>query len=238
MTGLRIVEVEPPELAAVHRDLLTPNFPPHELGPESDLVTEVEDGTASALASVDADGNREGVAVGHWDAAHRVWLLSHLAVDPARRAGGVGGRLLDAVVERWAKSSRPCAVLAEVEHPASVPGKPAWGDPRRRFEFYVRHGARVLNLPYFQPALGKKAERAYGMLLVVLHLDREFQLTADRVSPVPVRGFLEDYFRSSEGGLPDDPAGLALLASTERPGGIELIDPATTPIGHLPRSHA
>lgn len=65
-------------------------------------------------------------------------FIEHLAVDPARRNGGVGGRFLDAVI---AESERP-AVL-EVELPET-------DIARRRIGFYQRHGFFLNDYEYYQ----------------------------------------------------------------------------------------
>nr|WP_255672820.1 GNAT family N-acetyltransferase [Glycomyces amatae] len=234
---MRIVRIESPGagLDEVYRDLLAPFFPPHELDSREDIAAGVTAGTTEVLVAEDERGRRLGAAVGDWDEDVRVQLLSYLAVDPAHRSGGVGGRLLAAVVERWAEQYRPCAIVAEIEHPAEAAANPEWGDPKRRFDFYGRRGARVLDLPYFQPALRDGAERVWGMLLISLHLDPQLTAGPDRAAAEPIRGFLEGYFRLTEGGLPEDAAGKALLAAAADPEGVRLL-PATTPIERLPRS--
>lgn len=239
VTISRIIEVaEPgPDFDAVYRDMLAPNFPEHELEPAEVIAEGIAAGTTSVLVALDGDGHRLGAAIGDWDADHRVQLLTYLAVDGRRRAGGVGGRLLDAARQRWVAQYRPLVLLAEVEHPATEAGEAAWGDPRRRFDFYVRRGARVLDLPYFQPALGQGAKRGYGMLLITLYLDDEFRESGtDRVPAAPVRGFLEAYLRECEGGVADDAATTALLAACDEDRGIGLLDPVLTSVERLPRS--
>lgn len=237
MNPPRIVEIDRPgpELEAVYRDLLEPHFPPNELDALDDMAESLTAGSASVLVALDDDGERLGVAVGDWDGASRVQLLSYLAVDPSRRSGGVGGRLLAAALERWTELHRPCAIVAEIEHPAQAVDD-AWGDPRRRLEFYARHGAKVFDLPYFQPALREGAERAWGMLLIALHLDADFMTAPDRAAAGPVLRFLRGSFLATEERLPDDPAGKALMAAAADPDGIRLLDPADADRDRLPRS--
>lgn len=237
MNAVRIVRIESPGagLDEVYRDLLAPFFPPHELDSLEDVAGGVADGTTEVLVAVDEEGRRLGAAVGDWDEGARVQLLSYLAVDPARRSGGVGGRLLEEAVARWAERYRPCAIVAEIEHPAAAAENAAWGDHRRRFDFYGRRGARVLDLPFFQPALRDGAERAWGMLLIALHLDPELAAGPDRAAAAPIREFLEGYFRITEGDLPEDAEGKALLEAAAAPEGVRLL-PADTPIERLPRS--
>ncbi|MCH7232721.1 GNAT family N-acetyltransferase [Glycomyces sp. L485] len=241
MNTVRISQIDRPGpvLAAVYRELLEPNFPPHELDSLSDIEAALQEGTASVLVAFDVEGRPVAVAVGDWAEAQRVQLLSYLAVDPAHRGAGIGGRLLEAAVERWSGSYGPCVIVAELEHPGAAVGREAWGDPRRRYDFYGRHGAKVLDLPYFQPSLRPGEGRAYGMVLIVLHLDEALLAPErDHVAAAPIRGFLEDYFLVTEGAVPDDPAGKALFDAAGGPSGIALLDPAATPLADLPRSTA
>ena len=87
------------------------------------------------------------------DAFAAAWTLTdhlfieHLAVDPARRNGGVGGRFLDAVI---AESEQP-AVL-EVELPET-------NIARRRIGFYQRHGFFLNDYEYYQPPMRAGQEK-------------------------------------------------------------------------------
>lgn len=74
-------------------------------------------------------------------------FIEHLAVDPARRNGGVGGRFLDAVIT---ESERP-AVL-EVELPET-------DIARRRIGFYQRHGFFLNDYEYYQPPMRAGQEK-------------------------------------------------------------------------------
>ena len=224
-------------LGALYRDLLEPAFPTRQLDTEAELRDSVAEGTADVLASLDAEGRPVGVAVGEWHEDSRVQLLAYLAVAPDRRSAGIGGRLLETALARWAERHGPCLVVAEIEHPRAPAHRPGWGDPHRRYDFYARHGSRVLDLPFFQPALRAGGEREYGMLLLALHIDPKFRAEAPgRLAAGPVRSFLDHYFTETEGGPPGDPAGAALLAAAGSPEGIALLDPAATAVERLPRT--
>ncbi|ASW53722.1 N-acetyltransferase [Plantactinospora sp. KBS50] len=209
------------DLEFVYRSLLVPTFPPSELISLDELREGVRDGGQEVWAAVDDDGRILATAVGEWSPSCRVMLLGYLAVAAQGRGGGTGGRLYDEVVADWAGRYRPCVVLAEVERPDRHDGSAATGDPAARLRFYGRRGARILDLPYFQPSLGG-AGRVYGMLLMSLHVAPELAgaAGADTVATEPLRVFLTEYLTGAEGGVATDPATTALLGALDRPGGV------------------
>ncbi|MGY0234545.1 GNAT family N-acetyltransferase [Longispora urticae] len=204
---MRILAVSGPHplLAEFHADVLTPSFPPSELGPLDEL-----DGAHVRLA-LDDDGRVLGGAVGDWDPELRVMLLGYLALRPGIRGGGIGGALLDDTLAAWRTEHDPCLVLAEVEDPAAHAGAVAeHGDPAARLRFYRKRGARALDIPYFQPALSPETGRVPGLFLMVLHAAAEFRAGEDAVTAAPVRSFMEGYFLETEGVVPTDPEARAL----------------------------
>ncbi len=98
-------------------------------------------------------------------------FIEHLAVDPALRNGGVGGRFLDAVI---AESNRP-AVL-EVEPPET-------DIARRRIGFYQRHGFFLNDYEYYQLPLRAGNERLPLLVMTTgAPLSRsEFETTRDEI---------------------------------------------------------
>jgi hypothetical protein len=117
--------------------------------------------------------------------------------------------------------------LAEVDDPRQHASDPGIGDPSARLEFYERFGARVLDLPYFQPRLTETGERAHGMLLLA------FDVSSDALvdGPVPalrgdiVGGFLRQYFIEAEGSddAKDDPDLARLLQGASAASGVRLL---------------
>ncbi|MFI6759049.1 hypothetical protein ACIBF5_07885 [Micromonospora sp. NPDC050417] len=213
-----------PMLEALHREVLATSFPPDQLVSLADLRKQIETGLVVVTAAVDGDGRVLGGVVGEWSPTSRVMLLSYLAVAADARGGGVGRFLYTGAVESWPARHHPCLVLAEVESPAGHSGSEAYGDPLARLRFYGRHGARLLELPYFQPALAPGLSRVPDLLLLVLHLDTEFHGAggADTVAGEPLRQFMVEYFESTEGAVPDDPTASALLHAMAAPGGVPL----------------
>lgn len=230
-----------PLLDAVHRDVLLPSFPPAELGSAEELTAEVADGSTVVSAVLDADKTPVAAAVGHWSARARVQLLNYLAVLPSQRGTGVGRQLLRHVLEEWRMAHRPCAILAEVEHPGAHAGSEEHGDPTARLRFYERFGALALDLPYFQPALTPEAGRMYGMTLLVLHLDPELAgPEPGTVSSHPLRMFMLEYLAGTEGSRQDsDAATTALFAAIDRPGGVRTLpleNPVLFPLSRRPQA--
>jgi len=210
-------------LGQVYREVLVPAFPAEELESESDVAETLEAGLGSLLVAVDDAGRPAGAAFGRWSAASRVQLLAYLAVKPGTRGHGLGGRLLRDAVEAWRERYDPCAIVAEVESPDAPAVHEDYGDPRRRLAFYEAAGARVLDLPYFQPGIGSPARRVRGMLLLVLHADASFtQGRTDRLSGAPLRTFMEAYLESAEGAQPTDWDAKALFKAIDRDGGIPM----------------
>ncbi|GAB4083905.1 hypothetical protein GCM10028784_05350 [Myceligenerans cantabricum] len=234
MTQIEELRDGDPRLAELYERLLVPSFPPHELDPFEEIAGPLATGDASVVVAGEPAAPA-AIAVGHWSAASGVMLLSFLAVDPASRGAGIGGELLDHAVALWGQRYAPCLVVAELEHPLADGGVEAWGDHRRRYDFYLRHGARVLDLPYFQPALRPSAQRGYGMLLILLHTARE--LTRDEcVASEPVTAFLRGYLEETEG-VVEDAAAAALLDAAADPRGVGILPPDAA-LSALPRSAA
>lgn len=225
---------DPALLRSLHRDVLTPSFPPAELVDEQELLDAHASGRLRSLGVVE-EGRVVAGVVGEWFPDARVLLVLYLAIAPGRRGGGEGRRLVTTALDDW-RSLDPLVVVGEVEHPAHHTGSEAHGDPVARLRFYARLGARVLALPYFQPGDGPGGERVPALLLVSFPLGPH--AAEDDVPAAPLRAFLAENLRESEGALADDAATRRLLdaAGGER---VRLVDPddpaalATVPVGTL-----
>ncbi|MEV3938351.1 GNAT family N-acetyltransferase [Glycomyces sp. NPDC049804] len=210
-------------LGQVYREVLVPAFPANELESETGIAETLEAGLGSLLVAVDDAGRPAGAAFGRWSTASRVHMLTYLAVHPATRGHGLGGRLLRDALESWRERYDPCLVVAEIESPNAPAVHEAYGDPRRRLAFYEAAGARVLDLPYFQPGIGGPHLRVKGMLLLVLHADPSFtQQRPDRLAGKALRTFMEEYLEASEGRKPADWDAQALLKAIDQAGGIPM----------------
>lgn len=199
-------------VARVHERLLVPTFRPDELLTPDELAAGWTGPGAEPSAVVLADGEPVAAMLGSWFAGGRVLLLEYLAVDPAARGLGLGTRLLGDLLPRWAARHPGALVLAEVDDPRAWPADDAQGDPVARLRFYGRYGARLLPLPYAQPALRPGADRVPGMLL--LRLDAVPSTGTDAPpSGADLAAFLTEHYAAAEG--PDavaDPAVARLVA--------------------------
>ncbi|WP_018349155.1 hypothetical protein [Longispora albida] len=222
-----------PELYELYHEILEPSFPAAVLGGVSSLESLARSDSGSIWLSVADDGQVLAGAIGEWDAPSRVMLLAWMAVRPGNRGGGIGGPLLCAALAAWRAEHDPCLILAEVADPArhqrerreTAGGEDgsgeAYGDPEARLRFYQRRGARVLDLPYYQPGLGARGERVRDLLLLVLHAHPQFDGVApDTIDPGVIRGFLETYHAKCEGTIGRDAEATRLWTALQRPQGI------------------
>lgn len=194
-------------------ELLATSFRAPELVSRDELIAAAAQGTSDVL--VERDGTSlDGVAVG--ERYGSTTLLAYLAVGAERRSSGVGGRLLDTAVQRWSAERGNILVLAEIERPDRHGSDPRFGDPARRVDFYARHGARALALPYFQPALSPSLPREHGLLLIVLAA-AEGALGLDGERLEAAASVLEFLVSTIGAPRPADAAATALFRALEGP---------------------
>jgi GNAT superfamily N-acetyltransferase len=189
-------------LDRLYQQVLIPSFRKEELESFETMasaLTEVPRNTDIA-AACDESGEILGAMIGDWDPPSGVYLLSYLAARPGLRSRGIGTCLMRQLPV-WSRARRALVTLAEVDDPRCHHNEGLVGDPSARLDFYGRFGARVLDLPYFQPSLGPDGQRAHGMLLIAFDVD-DAGLTG---GPVPaLRGdvlgtWLRGYFEDAEG---------------------------------------
>ncbi len=209
------------DLAEVHEQVLRPSFPDDELVDLPRLEAMLESGTLHVVVARDDEGVR-GTAIAEWSPETGILLLAYLAIAPGRRGGGVGSLLLDHAIDTWRTELDPWLVVAEVEDPAAHTGSDAHGDPAARLRFYQRHGARVIPVPYAQPAMHPGGRRVPDLLLLALCAsgDRLAGVEVDGtwlVPTAPLRAFLEHYFTATEGAAPSGPEWDAIVAALEPP---------------------
>ena len=211
----------PDELAVVHAQVLRPSFPDDELADLPTLEAMLADGTLRLVVAHDDEGLR-GAALAEWFPTTGVLLLAYLAIAPGQRGGGVGSVLLDRAIDAGRTELDPWLVVAEVEDPAVHAGSEAHGDPTARLRFYRRHGARIIPLPYAQPAMHPGGPRVPGLLLLALCASGE-RLTGVEsdgtwlLPTAPLCAFLTEYFTLSEGTPPAGPEWDAIVAALEPP---------------------
>src|SRR3984957_11698132 len=228
-----------PLIEAFYQQILVPSFPAAELIGLDEVQDIANREDASIWLAEDAEGTILAGAIAEWDESVRVLLLSYLAVRPGIRGGGIGGPLYLTALESWRQRFKPCLVLAEIEDPAApVHGKDHGQDHNEddgkdhneehgaaaaRLRFSLNRGSRVLDFPYFQPALEPGADRVSGLLLIVLHADPDFAGAQDGTIDAEVgRKYLEDYEIQYEGKVAADDQAMKMWQALDRPGGVRL----------------
>jgi GNAT superfamily N-acetyltransferase len=164
------------------------------------------------LATVAVGGGSEilGGIVGEIYASAETLLLAYLAVRPDIRARGIGTALVRHAVPRWRKRPDVHLAVAEVHDPRRWLGS---GDAaEERLRFFEQVGARVLGVPFIQPALEPGRARVPGFLLLVFDADVGCEVSASRVAR-----FVLNYYAVAEGAEPPfDPQLAELLALVEQ----------------------
>lgn len=210
--------------------VLARSFVASELVPRAELLADVSDPSGETVASLALDdaGEIVGGAVGQWFPQCRVMLTAYLAIRPGRRGGGIGGAILRAVAEDWRHRVDPLLIVGEVEDPRHHTDI-GFGDPERRLKFYAAAGAKIVPVPYFQPALHADGGRVPHLFLMTFAVSDECRRGEHTIDAAPVRDFLLANLQGNEGRVdPDDPATAALLGAVSAPT-IELVDPHRYP---------
>jgi GNAT superfamily N-acetyltransferase len=205
---LRDLDVDPDDelVERLHREVLRVSFSPDELDGADVLAEGLRDGCTLASIALDADGSVLGGVVAEVYAREHVLLLAYLAVRPDLRGRGIGTQLMEHVEPRWYARTDIDLAVAEVHDPrpwANAAGE----DPLARLRLYERMGARVLAVPFVQPALGPGRARVPGFLLLAFHVDRTIEVEEGGVAAIGsdiVGGFVRRYYEIAEGA--PDPA--------------------------------
>lgn len=214
-------------LAQFYREVLRPAFRADELVSLDRFLASVldPDGTGQGIVATDDAGDLVGGLFVEWYADCRVVLGSYVVVRPERRGQGVGSELLTGALDDLGSRLRPLLVLGEVEDPRRWRDQ-AFGDAVARLRLYSSLGARILDLPYLQPALGEHGSRVPDLFLMAFppsDVAGRTRLTDEQAQAATC--FVEAYFAGSEGSLSDDPELQRLLAALRAPGGVRLLDP-------------
>jgi GNAT superfamily N-acetyltransferase len=200
-----------------YTQVLEPSFARDELEPVEMIAAGLRgEGDADVLAAVclDAGGEPLGGLIAERDSRTNVLLLSYIAVRPEARGRGIATQLMKRVAAEWYRHPDVLLALAEVHDPrhfAGVLGEDSLG----RLRLYERLGARLLAVPFVQPALSEGRERVPGFLLLVFHADPQVCVERDGTTGVRaeiVADFIRRYYESAEGASPPyDPQLTALL---------------------------
>ena len=218
VVAFRDLDVDPdPELLdRFHREVLAVSFSPDELDDAAAMQRRLRgDADSRLLASValgPGDAVLGGIAAEVY-ADEGVLLLAYLAVRPDLRGRGVGAALVEHAGRRWFDDPAVRLALGEVHDPRVWPEQ-ADEHPGRRLRFYGRFDARVLGVPFVQPALRAGRPRIRGFLLLAFHVDPSVEVRRDGDSAVCseiVSRFVRRYYEVSEGAEPPHDAELARM---------------------------
>jgi GNAT superfamily N-acetyltransferase len=216
-------------LLRFYREILVPNFRPDEMFAEDMFMTAQSSEAVRTILAWDNKNNLVGGLTGHWYSVCRVFLVDYLVVHPEFRDRGIGSTLLRHGSERWSRELAPVLILGEVEDPRRY-SDTGFGDPSLRFRFYCRLGARVLQLPYFQPALGPSGSRVRGLLLMVFLAQPDAYTGFTTIAGEPLDCFIRQYVTEYEGCLEKEDTELQrLLTPCRITDGVPLL-----PVGALP----
>jgi GNAT superfamily N-acetyltransferase len=219
-------------LLRFYREILVPNFRPDEMFAEDMFMTaQFSEAVRTILAWDDKIGLVGGLT-GHWYPTCRVFLVDYLVVRPEFRGRGIGSALLRHGSKQWSCELSPVLILGEVEDPRQY-SDTGFGNPSLRFRFYGRLGARVLQLPYFQPALGPSGSRVRGLLLMVFSAQPDAYTGSTTIAGEPLDCFIRQYVTECEGCLEKEDAELQrLLTPCRITDGVPLL-----PVGALSNAH-
>ena len=215
------------ELEIFYDEILAPSFDSAELVQRSELLGALADRTSVTRGAIAFDGAGliVGGIIGDWFAQSRVILISYLAARPGFRGRGIGKRLMAEVLPAWISHFDAVLVVAEVEDPRFYEADEYHGDPEARLRLYAGLGARILRIPYFQPALSAQQPRMRNLFLMVFSADRSVMRGNDSIDASTLRGFIEEYVGGAEGDVDDDEI-RAVREALQANDGVPLADPA------------
>ena len=177
------------ELSEFYDLVLVPSFPASELVGLPEFLSAAKSNYIHVIAAYNDDGVIAG-AVGATPTQERVMMLLYLALRPGLRGSGVGGKLLTHAIATWRGLFNPTFILSGVEHPTYHQASEEHGDPAARLRFYARHGGRILNIPYFQPAIREGEPPVPALMLLTMWVAPEAFIGEDHVVSWPLRASL------------------------------------------------
>jgi GNAT superfamily N-acetyltransferase len=208
-------DFDPDVLDRLYRDVLAPTFAPEELDPAASIAASLTPGGAGLAWAALADDEVVGglVAERHPDAD--TVLVGYLAVRSDQRDRGLGGELMDQFRAHCETDPAVRLAVGEVHDPRRHTDGADRAEDRLRF--FARQGARVLDVPFIQPAVRPGGARVPGFLLLALYVDPSITAPDGGVPAETVARFVRSYYEVTEGTTaPFDPELAALLERIER----------------------
>ena len=137
---MELTILSPEALKTIYETELKEAFPPAELKPLAAMEAMRAKGVYDPLALADGNGVLLGCILLWKHKDGRFILIDYLCVPAARRNGGIGGKLLQAVRNYYPPDT---VFIGESEAPTGDPAKD--GMILRRLNFYARSGAKTLS---------------------------------------------------------------------------------------------
>lgn len=137
---MTLTVLTPDELCAVYHTHLREAFPPEELKPLWSMERLRQERLYDPLCLRDETGEDLGYVLLWRHVDGRYFLIDYLCVPAARRNGGIGGKLLKAMLARYGEDA---VFIGESEAPTGDAGADRL--ILRRLGFYARNGAATLS---------------------------------------------------------------------------------------------
>jgi GNAT superfamily N-acetyltransferase len=214
--SLTVRTATPEERRVAFDTVLAPSFVFDELEPYEEFDTKLEDGTTTLLVGVDDAGAIVAAAVFVNIRAASAVVLRQMATREDVRGTGLGTELYRAFIATLEESEQPSLVLAEVQHPDHHEAHPRHGDPLSRLRFYDRFDARIIDVPYYKPALAPGLKPVYGLLLLALYVRPDLINPARTYLDPPENLLFALRSLLYADGDPDEAAAAALLSAASR----------------------
>lgn len=147
----------------------------------------------------------KGGLIADWYAGSRALHLTYLIVDERCRQQGVGWELVDTGVRSimdWIKKEKKVRIN-NVFFESNDPFRTVTDNFDRflRLRIFAKQGAKLINIPYVQPALDKSKAPVDNLLLFSF---TQFNKTGDRIPAEEIKAFLTEFCAGLDVG-PEDP---------------------------------
>jgi GNAT superfamily N-acetyltransferase len=204
-----------------HREIIGKCFPVDERGSAKGILADVKAGNCAVFLVEEGRKILGGVVVNHyWSTGKKIMLLTWLAVQESQRGRNVGTLLVEEAVA-YAKANEAALLLGQIEDPSMFEEEiSAYGNPKKRVQFYTRFGCKRLEVPCYVPAFEVHQEPVRGIMLTMFPLSQEQEIATEISLPeLPV--FVEELL-----GYETDPESLSFVEACK--GTVAL-----TPFGEL-----
>jgi ribosomal protein S18 acetylase RimI-like enzyme len=150
-----------PELLEAVRGIYESSFTPAERTDFAVLAEDVRRGGRRLFVTRGGDGGVAGFGITRPLEPPGAHMLEYFAVAEGRRGAGIGGGLLEGLMESLRESGAAAWMLFEVERPED-----GAANAERRIAFYERHGARIVACApdYRAPRLTGPGELRYLLM--------------------------------------------------------------------------